>query len=97
MLAAMFGRSLALACVALSFAGTVHAAGRVPPPLPGNICVTQVGWCDLPSLTAPIGYACVCLTADNAQVPGVTRHLAHTGPPSPYLRPHNTGTAPTGR
>ena len=78
----------------LSFAGTAAAGGRLPPSPPGNICVTQWGWCDLPGITAPIGYACVCLAADNAQVPGVTRRLPHTGPYSPYLRPHTTGTAP---
>jgi hypothetical protein len=98
MIAAMSARSLALACLAIAFAGTAAAAGgRVPRAMPGNVCVTQLGWCDLPGVTAPIGYACVCLTADNTEVPGVTRHLAHTGPFSPYLRPYASGSMPTGR
>ena len=76
----MRSRSLTLAGIVLSFAGTAAAGGRLPPSPPG--------------ITAPLSYACVCLTADNAQVAGVTRQLPHTGPYSPYLRPHTTGTAP---
>lgn len=99
MIAAVRARSLALAgIVAMAFAGTaVAAGGRVAAPMPGNICVTPLGWCDLPGVTAPIGYGCVCLAADNTEVPGVTRHLAHTGPFSRYLRPYATGSAPSGR
>jgi hypothetical protein len=85
------------AFVALSFAASASAAGRVPPPMPANICVTPRGWCDLPGITAPLGYACVCLDAEHAQVQGVTQRLAHTGPLSPYLRPNPTRPAPTQR
>jgi hypothetical protein len=93
----MLVRLAVLAFVALSFAASASAAGRVPPPMPANICVTPRGWCDLPGITAPLGYACVCLDADHVQVQGVTQRLAHTGPLSPYLRPTPTRAAPTQR
>ena len=55
---------------------------------PANICTTQWGWCQLPTLSAPAGFACACLTAQNEQVPGVTRFFPYEGPASPYLQPH---------
>jgi hypothetical protein len=90
----MLGRGAVLALIALLVAGTASAAGRLPQPLPANICVTPAGWCDLP-VAAPLGYACTCLAADSTRVEGVTKFLGHVGPRSPYLRPHVRGTAPT--
>ena len=55
---------------------------------PANICTTQWGWCQLPTLSAPLGVACYCLTADNQQVPGSTRYFPYQGDASPYLQPH---------
>jgi hypothetical protein len=68
-------------------------APRPPRPHPpravsANICTTDLGWCQLPTLTAPHGVGCVCLTAHNQQVPGVTRFFPYEGPASPYLQPH---------
>ncbi len=54
-----------------------------------NICTTQWGWCNLPTLSNP-GFGCACLTAQNQQVPGVTRSYPYQGPTSPYLRPHTS-------
>lgn len=84
--------------VMVTLAGSVGPGrAQVPAPAPGaNICVTEVGWCHLPSLTAPHGVECVCLTAQNAQVRGFTRFFPNSAPPSPYLRPH-TGAPTTGR
>jgi len=59
-----------------------------PPPPPANICTTQWGWCQLPTLSAPLGVACYCLTADNQEVPGITRYFPYQGYASPYLQPH---------
>jgi hypothetical protein len=69
-----------------------------PPPRPphphpsraaaANICTTTLGWCQLPTLSAPPGVACVCLTVQRQQVPGVTRYFPYEGPASPYLQPH---------
>lgn len=103
----MIGRYLALGVIILVLAASASAGppGSVPPGPPpppdflasppgANICTTAVGWCHLPSLAAPHGVDCVCLTADNAWwVRGVTRFFPNTVPPSPYLHPH-TG-APT--
>jgi hypothetical protein len=61
--------------------------------LPANICSTQWGWCHLPTLTAPNGVACTCLTTQNQQVPGITRYYPYQGPPSPYLQPHTSPPA----
>jgi len=79
-----------------------HAQPGVPPdrqnlPYPqdpmglqaANICTTQWGWCNLPTLSNP-GFGCACLTAQNQQVPGVTRSYPYQGPTSPYLRPHTS-------
>jgi len=69
-----------------------------PSPIPqgplgaANICTTQWGWCDLPTFSNP-GFACACLTAQNQQVPGVTRLYPYQGPVSPYLRPHTSPPA----
>jgi hypothetical protein len=62
-----------------------------PPPAasPANICTTQWGWCQLPTLSAPPGIGCACLTADNQEVPGTTRYFPYSGPASPYLQPHS--------
>jgi hypothetical protein len=65
---------------------------RKQPP-PANICTTEWGWCQLPTLTAPLGVGCVCLTAQHQQVPGTTRYFPYEGTPSPYLQPH---TSPPG-
>jgi len=62
---------------------------RKQPP-PANICTTEWGWCQLPTLTAPLGVACVCLTVQNQQVPGTTRYFPYEGTPSPYLQPHTS-------
>lgn len=81
----MIQRCLALGLLGLALggtAGTAHAQGA-------NICVTQWGWCHLSSLTAPHGIACICLTARNQQVPGITRYMPYRGPASPYLQPHS--------
>ena len=61
------------------------------PPPGANICTTQWGWCQLPTITAPLGIGCTCLTADNQEVAGTTRYFPYYGPASPYLQPH---TAP---
>ena len=63
----------------------------LPPPPGANICTTQWGWCQLPTITAPLGIGCTCLTADNQEVAGTTRYFPYYGPASPYLQPH---TAP---
>jgi len=66
---------------------------RPAPPLaspPANICTTQWGWCQLPSITAPFGVGCTCLTVDNQEVPGTTRYYPYYGEASPYLQPHTT-------
>jgi hypothetical protein len=63
---------------------------QLPPPPGANICTTQWGWCQLPSITAPFGVGCTCLTADNQEVPGTTRYYPYYGPASPYLQPHTT-------
>ena len=55
---------------------------------PANICTSQWGWCQLPTLSAPLGVACYCLTADNREVPGITRYFPYQGSASPYLQPH---------
>ena len=77
--------------------GPSHAPPQPPPRPPhphppravsANICTTDLGWCQLPTLTAPAGVGCVCLTAQNQQVPGVTRFFPYQGPASPYLQPH---------
>jgi hypothetical protein len=62
----------------------------LPPPPGANICTTQYGWCQLPTITAPLGFGCACLTADNREVPGTTRYFPYYGPASPYLQPHTT-------
>ena len=61
-----------------------------PPPAaaPANICTTQWGWCQLPTLSAPPGIGCACLTANNQEVPGTTRYFPYAGPASPSLQPH---------
>jgi len=64
--------------------------GALPPPPGANICTTQWGWCQLPTITAPLGLGCTCLTADNQEVPGTTRYYPYYGPASPYLQPHTT-------
>jgi hypothetical protein len=56
---------------------------------PANICTTQWGWCQLPTISAPPGIACACLTADEQQVWGTTRYFPYSGPASPYLQPHS--------
>jgi hypothetical protein len=61
-----------------------------PPPPPANICTTQWGWCQLPTWTAPLGVGCACLTADDREVPGITRYFPYQGPASPYLQPHTS-------
>jgi len=58
------------------------------PPAAANICTSQHGWCQLPTLSAPAGVGCVCLTAQGQQVWGVTRFFPYQGPASPYLQPH---------
>ena len=60
------------------------------PPPGANICTTQWGWCQLPTITAPLGIGCTCLTADNQEVAGTTRYFPYYGPASPYLQPHTT-------
>ena len=65
-------------------------AAGLPPPPGANICTTEWGWCQLPTITAPLGIGCVCLTADNREVPGTTRYFPYYGPASPYLQPHTT-------
>jgi hypothetical protein len=74
-----------------------HPRPSPPPfrkqPPPANICTTEWGWCQLPTLTAPLGVGCVCLTAQHQQVPGTTRYFPYEGTPSPYLQPH---TSPPG-
>jgi hypothetical protein len=62
----------------------------LPPPPGANICTTQYGWCQLPTITAPFGIGCACLTADNREIPGTTRYFPYYGPASPYLQPHTT-------
>ena len=62
----------------------------LPPPPGANICTTQWGWCQLPSITAPFGVGCTCLTVDNQEVPGTTRYYPYYGAASPYLQPHTT-------
>ena len=62
--------------------------GSEPPP--ANICTTQWGWCQLPTWSAPLGVGCACLTADNREVPGITRYFPYQGPASPYLQPHTS-------
>ena len=62
----------------------------LPPPPGANICTTQWGWCQLPSITVPFGVGCTCLTADNLEVAGTTRYFPYYGPASPYLQPHTT-------
>lgn len=66
----------------------------LPPPPGANICTTQWGWCQLPTITAPLGIGCTCLTADNQEVAGTTRYFPYYfpyyGPASPYLQPHTT-------
>ena len=93
-------RSVALGLLALVLVGGLdglHAQTRQlpsprppqgPEPPPANICTTQWGWCQLPTWTAPLGVACACLTADNREVPGITRYFPYQGPASPYLQPH---------
>lgn len=74
-----------------------HQRPSPPPfrkqPPPANICSTDWGWCQLPTLTAPLGVGCVCLTAQHQHVPGTTRYFPYEGTPSPYLQPH---TSPPG-
>jgi len=65
-------------------------ASPLPPPPGANICTTQWGWCQLPSITAPFGVGCTCLTVDNQEVPGTTRYYPYYGEASPYLQPHTT-------
>ena len=62
----------------------------LPPPPGANICTTEWGWCQLPTITAPLGIGCACLTADHREVPGTTRYFPYYGPASPYLQPHTT-------
>jgi len=62
----------------------------LPPPPGANICTTSWGWCQLPTITAPFGIGCACLTGDNQEVPGATRYFPYAGPASPYLQPHTT-------
>jgi len=65
---------------------------RPVPPLvspPANICTTQWGWCQLPTISAPPGIGCACLTGDDQQVWGTTRYFPYSGPASPYLQPHS--------
>ena len=62
----------------------------LPPPPGANICTTPWGWCQLPTITAPFGIGCTCLSADNQEVPGTTRYFPYYGPASPYLQPHTT-------
>jgi hypothetical protein len=62
----------------------------LPPPPGANICTTQWGWCQLPTITAPFGVGCTCLTADNQEIAGTTRYFPYYGPASPYLQPHTT-------
>lgn len=61
----------------------------LPPPPGANICTTQWGWCQLPTISAPPGIGCACLTADEQQVWGTTRYFPYSGPASPYLQPHS--------
>ena len=98
--------SFSLALLVLALAGGLDAPGAQAPPRPeappaprprpepapppANICTTELGWCQLPTLAAPLGIGCVCLTAQNQQVPGTTRYYPYQGPASPYLQPHTT-------
>jgi len=84
----MSGRVLALGIFALALGGTGSLARAQAPSVPANICVTDWGWCHLPSITAPHGVVCVCLTPQNRRVTGVTRFFPSATSPSPYLRPH---------
>ena len=61
-----------------------------PPTYLGNICSTQWGFCNWPAGT--VGSECICLTAQNQQVPGRAQYYPFPieGPTSPYLRPHIT-------
>ena len=86
---------IALPLLVVLAGGPARSQAQRPPhphpstaPAPANICTTQWGWCQLPTLTAPAGIACVCLTAQNQQVPGVPRFFPYEGPASPYLQPH---------
>jgi hypothetical protein len=56
---------------------------------PANICTTPWGWCQLPTVSAPPGIACVCLTGADQQVSGTTRYFPYAGQASPYLQPHS--------
>ena len=51
-----------------------------------NACSTSWGWCHIaPQLLS--NRPCVCLTAQNAQVPGRSIVFPNLETPSPYLRP----------
>jgi hypothetical protein len=84
-------RYLAAASVILLIAGSARPASTqtvVPGQLaPANICLTQWGWCHLPSISAPNAVACACLTAQNAWVLGYSKFYPTTATPSLYLRP----------
>ena len=77
---------VAATCITLLIAGSAGPASTQQPS-PANICLTQWGWCHLPSVVAPNAVACGCLTAQNAWVPGYSKFYPTTTRPSFYLRP----------
>jgi hypothetical protein len=80
--------------VMLAVAGTAGpAATQVVPSAPANICVTPIGWCHLPSITAPVAVACLCLTSQNTWIGGYSKFYPTTAEPSLYLRPFTTPPA----
>lgn len=77
--------------ITLLIAGSAGPASTqvVSPTQPptANICLTQWGWCHLPSITAPSAVPCGCLTSQNAWVLGYSKFYPTTAEPSFYLRP----------
>ncbi len=75
-------RSLSTRASALSSPAFSH--------IPWNICLTQWGYCDL--LARAVDSDCICLTAQNQQVPGRSWYYPFPiqGPVSPHLRLHTS-------
>jgi hypothetical protein len=78
---------LALLLVATAIAGSTSATAQMWPERWGQgICMSQYGWCPLPSPErTPLGVQCYCVLPDNRYVAGTTSNYTYRGRVSPYF------------